>query len=99
MKCFQELIGSLKKIPSDNMAYNMDFFSLLNATKFTEVYIWGHSLSDVDVPYFEYFFSLESMKYAKWYVSYYDGKDRDKLYLKFFGISQLKKLPCMMELV
>ncbi len=99
MKCFQELIGTLKKIPSNNIDYNEEFFSLLNGLKFNEVYIWGHSLSDVDVPYFEKFFSLESVKSAKWYVSYHDDKEKEKLYLKFFKISKLKKLPCMMKLV
>jgi len=98
LKCFQELIGSLKKLPSNNIAYYTEYFTLLNGLKFTEVCIWGHSLADVDVPYFEKFFSLESVKFAKWYVSYHGAKERDKLYLKFFRISMLKKLPCMMEL-
>lgn len=98
MKCFQELIGSLKKIPSNNIAYNEEFFSMLNGLKYSEVYILGHSLSDVDVPYFERFLSLESVKYAKWFVSYHDDKEKDKLYLKFFKISKLKKLPYMMKL-
>ena len=98
LKCFQELIGSLKKLPSNNIACNMDYFARLNSLKFAEVYIWGHSLADVDVPYFEKIFSLESVKFAKWYVSYHGDKERDKLYLKFFRISKLRILPCMMEL-
>lgn len=98
LKCFQELIGSLKKIPSNNIAYNEVFFKLLNGLEFAEVYIWGHSLADVDVPYFEKFFSLESVKYAKWYISNHGKIERVKLYLKFLWISKLKRLPDMMEL-
>ena len=97
LKCFQEMIGSLKKLPSNNIAYNTDYFTMLNGLKFTEVYIWGHSLADVDVPYFEKFFSLESVKYTKWYVSYHGVMERYKLYLKFLRISKLKKLPWMMK--
>lgn len=92
------MIGSLKKLPPNNIEYNKDYFALLNGLKFSEVYIWGHSLSDVDVPYFEKFLSLESVKFSKWYVSYHGEKERNKLYLKFFRISKLKKLACMMEL-
>lgn len=98
LKCFQELIGSLKKMPSNNIAYNTEYLSLLNGLYFSEVHILGHSLADVDVPYFEYFFSLESVKNAKWYVSYHDDKERDKLYLKFFRISRLRRLPKMVKL-
>ena len=98
LKCFQELIGSLKKIPSNNIAYNEFFFKLLNGLEFAEVYIWGHSLADVDVPYFEKFFSLESVKYAKWYISNHGKIERVKLYLKFLWISKLRRLPDMMEL-
>ncbi len=93
------MIGTLKKIPSNNIGYNEEFFSLLDGLRFNEVYIWGHSLSDVDVPYFEKFLSLESVKSAKWFVSYHGYKERCKLYLKFFKISKFKKLPCMMKLV
>lgn len=98
LKCFQELIGSLKKLPSNNISYNADYFTMLNGMRFFDVYIWGHSLSDVDIPYFEKFLSLESVKYAKWYISYHGDKEREKLYLKFFRISKLRRLPIMMEL-
>ena len=98
LKCFQELIGSLKKLPSNNISYNANYFAMLNGMRFSDVYIWGHSLSDVDIPYFVKFLSLESVKYAKWYISYHGDKERDKLYLKFFRISKLRRLPKMMEL-
>ena len=98
LKRFQELIGSLKKLPSNNIACNSDYFTMLNGLKFSNVYILGHSLADVDVPYFVKFLLLDSVKFAKWHLSYHGKKEREKLYLKFFLISEFRRLPNMMEL-
>ena len=71
---------------------------------FTEVHILGHSLADVDIPYFRSFLIMNSVRFAKWYVSYRENKsgkrnkERDLLYLKFFRISGLRKLPIMITI-
>jgi hypothetical protein len=48
------------------------------------IYVLGHSLADVDLPYFEMI--QEKNKQTKWYVSYYNDSEQDYL------CSQLKKV-------
>lgn len=48
------------------------------------IYVLGHSLADVDLPYFEVIH--KNNKRAKWYVSYYDDSEQEDL------CSQLKKV-------
>lgn len=48
------------------------------------IYVLGHSLADVDLPYFELIH--EKNKKAKWYVSYYNDSEQD------YMCAQLKKV-------
>jgi hypothetical protein len=52
--------------------------------KLENIYILGHSLADVDMPYFELIF--ENNEKAKWYVSYYNNYEQEYL------CSQLKRV-------
>ncbi|MCH4896472.1 hypothetical protein E0494_07150 [Marinilabiliaceae bacterium JC040] len=54
------------------------------------IYVLGHSLSDVDLPYFRLLYELN--KNAKWNVSFYTEKEKNYLYsqLKKIGIKDLK---------
>lgn len=60
-----------KKIIKDNEGY----FEKLNSIK--EIYILGHSLSDVDIPYFERIASIVKPD-CYWYVSYYSEFEKVK---------------------
>lgn len=57
--------------------------------KVKKVYILGHSLSDVDMPYFEKIYQSVNSK-CKWFVSYYKPEDKQyfKSVLKNIGISK-----------
>ena len=57
--------------------------------KVKKVYILGHSLSDVDMPYFEKIYQSVNSK-CKWFVSYYEPEDKQyfKNVLKNIGISK-----------
>lgn len=66
---------------------NKDIWDRLKKVK--KVYILGHSLSDVDIPYFEKIYQSVHPE-CRWFVSYYEPED--KLYfknvLKNLGISK-----------
>jgi len=51
------------------------FFSSIG--KYKEIFILGHSLSDIDLPYFEEIFKNSSPN-AEWKVSYYNGEEGKK---------------------
>lgn len=51
------------------------FFSSIG--KYKEIFILGHSLSDIDLPYFEEIFKNSSPN-AKWKVSYYNSEEGKK---------------------
>ncbi|MEQ8684632.1 MAG: bacteriophage abortive infection AbiH family protein [Imperialibacter sp.] len=57
---------------------------LLKYRNLESIYVLGHSLADVDLPYFELIH--ENNKKAKWYVSYYNHSEQEYL------CSQLRKL-------
>ena len=102
IKCFQELIGSLKKLPNNNLSYYKFFFEELEKNNFTEVYILGHSLAAVDIPYFRFFLSMSSVRFAKWFLSYREdnkGKmEKDNLRALFCRISELRRFPTMITI-
>lgn len=69
----KDLLGGLKKKPTDNMINEKSFFDKYVALD--EIHVLGHSLAEVDLPYFERI-ARESSE-AKWYVSYRDDDLRD----------------------
>jgi hypothetical protein len=56
----------------------------LNYRDLENIYVLGHSLADVDLPYFEMIH--ENNKKTKWYVSFYNNSEQERL------CSQLKKV-------
>lgn len=98
LKCFQQLIGSLKKLPNEIIKYNHNYFYQLSRHPIDKVYILGHSLARVDEAYFKKLFEFESIKKANWYVSYHSIREWPKLYFCFIKLSGYTKLPQMMKM-
>lgn len=73
VKEIKNLLGGLKKKPTDNIRNEKSFFD--KYVSLNEIYVLGHSLADVDLPYFEKI-ARESSE-AKWYVSYRDDDLKD----------------------
>lgn len=74
------------KPTSDIIKENKAFFAKMK--NIDEIIILGHSLEDVDIPYFEKIFkSVDNLK-AKWTISYHDEKDipKHRQALKNIGI-------------
>jgi len=67
-----------EQVIRDNQTQFLKYRNLEN------IYVLGHSLADVDLPYFEVIH--ENNKMAKWYVSYYNDSEQEHL------CSQLKKI-------
>lgn len=63
-----------KQIISNNKAQFLRYQNLEN------IFVLGHSLADVDLPYFEKIH--ESNLNAKWHVSYYSEEEKEKLFSK-----------------
>lgn len=82
-KYFKSTYKNVEKIIKSNK-------SLWNKLKkVKKVYILGHSLSDIDMPYFEKIYQSVHPK-CKWFVSYYEPEDKRyfKNVLKNLGISK-----------
>lgn len=52
---------------------NQIFFDSLN--KLENIYVWGHSLSDVDLPYFEEIVRQTSLSQPEWRISYFSEEE------------------------
>lgn len=65
-----------------------DFFESLEAIE--EIYILGHSLSEVDIPYIKTIINNINLKNVKWIVSYYSKSEKDnhKKKLQDLGIKE-----------
>lgn len=79
----RNLLTTLKKDTATQIKYNMDFFKSIASSD--EIYVLGHSLADVDSPYFEKI-AKESPN-AKWFISYYNEKEKIK--------AQAEKISCL----
>jgi hypothetical protein len=71
MRYFTETFKSTASI----IKYNTDFFEKLQ--NIDEVFILGHSLADVDLPYFEALVKSISLQ-AKWIATYHDDEDQQQ---------------------
>lgn len=58
------------KPTSDLIERNMEFFRTLG--DITDVFVWGHSLSEVDLPYFSEIVAATELSEPCWHVSYHD---------------------------
>jgi hypothetical protein len=81
---FVDTYKSTKKIIDENQL----FFTSLNEIR--EIYILGHSLSSVDIPYFEEIIKNIDLKKVQFKVSYYNNYERDHHFkvLTTLGIEQ-----------
>ncbi len=52
---------------------NGEYFASLRRTK--EIYVLGHSMSCVDIPYFQEIVRSIDARNTKWYISYFDEKE------------------------
>lgn len=89
----KELLGGLKKDTNGVLEYDdiKTFFD--NCAKSEEIYVLGHSLAEVDLPYFEKI--AHESPGAKWYASYnVDNAEKDKKAIenmrKVCGIDHIK---------
>lgn len=86
----KKLLYGLRKNTNRVLGYDdiKKFFN--NCTKSEEIYVLGHSLAEVDLPYFEKI-AHESPD-AKWYASYKTDKDKENVenMRKVCGIDHIK---------
>lgn len=67
-----KFIDGLKKDTELYIRENEDWFN--NQSNIKDIYVLGHSLSEVDAPYFKRIYN--NSKQATWHVSYYGEKER-----------------------
>lgn len=77
-----DLLARLKKEPAKHIEEHNSFFC--KCTHSDEIYVLGHSLADVDLPYFEKI--VRESPNAKWYVCVVDDKEKKA---KFDAISKI----------
>jgi hypothetical protein len=79
---FKETYKSTKEIIENN---NIFFQNLI---KIKEIYILGHSLSNVDLPYYEKIINMIDKKKVVWKISVFDSEDltHHKYVIQKFGI-------------
>ena len=73
------LYDVLRKPVQSTIENNMIFFNSLSNVQ--HVIVLGHSLNEIDMPYFEKIKDLVSDG-CKWIIVYYSGKDEKKKYIK-----------------
>lgn len=73
-EAIDSFFSSIYKDCSSNIAENEDFFCKL--VDVTEIRIYGHSLSEVDKPYFQEIIKRIGTKPMKWIVSYYVDSEK-----------------------
>lgn len=71
----REYFSKTFKATDEIIHKNEGFFTSLNSVD--EIYVLGHSLSDVDLPYF-YEIKNSIKQNAKWVVTYYRAEERNK---------------------
>lgn len=81
----KSLLYSFKKTIEDIIKENRDFF--ISLSNMDTIYILGHSINDIDLPYFEYINKVVKQN-ANWVISYHndDEPERMKNALERIGI-------------
>lgn len=76
---------------------NSDLWSKLS--NITEIYVLGHSLSEVDMPYFEHIQKLIGSKKCHWFVSYYEPYEENAFpdILEKVGVAKKNITPIKLE--
>lgn len=91
MRAYEEIDSFFSKIYKDCetiILKNKDFFKNIKSVE--EIFIYGHSLSEVDKPYFEMMASIVNLTIVHWTVSYYsdDEYKTHQLFLESIGIDK-----------
>jgi len=86
-EAFIDFAYGFKKDTLSNINNNQDFFNCINRENLNKIFILGHSLAPVDLPYFIEIANREQAKKVPWFVSYYKDiaqkkKDLDTLFSK-----------------
>jgi len=103
MRAYEEIDGFFSNIYKDCESIidkNHDFFSNLRDIK--EIFIYGHSLSEVDKPYFEKIAKIVDLSIVHWTVSYYsdDAYTTHQQFMKSIGIDEsMYKLVKLTDLI
>ncbi|QXP74677.1 bacteriophage abortive infection AbiH family protein [Tenacibaculum sp. AHE15PA] len=90
------------KLPLNQFRKKTDKIIKENSDRFTryqnieKIYVLGHSLADVDLPYFEVIH--KSNKKAKWCISYYNILEQENLCSKLKGIGVKKSQMVMITM-
>jgi len=91
MCAYEEIDNFFSKIYKDCetiILKNQDFFKKIKDVE--EILIYGHSLSEVDKPYFEMITRIVNLSIVHWTVSYYpdDKYKAHQLFLESIGIDK-----------
>ena len=100
----KNLVKCLRKDTDYYLKENNDFFELLKHSNIDKIYVLGHSLAKVDMPYFHKIAKCVDHN-VQWYVSYFGQthwervKDWIAQYHRFIiAMYRYKKLPYMMKI-
>ncbi|MCB5953269.1 bacteriophage abortive infection AbiH family protein [Enterococcus sp. BWT-B8] len=75
-KYVKKYFKKTRKKTSNIISKNCDFFNKQNLEKVTDVYVLGHSMNGIDMPYFQEVIKL-THKNVVWHIVYYDTNDID----------------------
>lgn len=75
-KCIKRYFNRTVKKTSNIINKNQTFFNKNSLEKITHVYVLGHSMNQIDIPYFKKILDLTNSAVV-WYITYYDSKDID----------------------
>ncbi|MGL9749980.1 AbiH family protein [Enterococcus sp. DIV0170] len=75
-KYIKRYFNRTEKKTSNIINKNQTFFNKNSLEKITHVYILGHSMNQIDIPYFKKILELTNSDVV-WYITYYDSKDID----------------------
>lgn len=76
-KTMEDALNGLQKQHSTNIRMNSHFFNQINRD-IDMVVIYGHSVGDIDMPYFRYIKNHVSPN-AQWWISYFTEKDYENI--------------------
>ncbi|MGL5149181.1 MAG: AbiH family protein [Clostridium sp.] len=87
-KLLIEYYDKTVKVPQNHIGYNKYFFNKISKVK--NIYVVGHSLGDVDIPYFEEVFKRVDQN-TRWNIFYYGENEKEIFEKKMLEIGIDKK--------